>query len=231
MLTEAELSALGLSLRIATTGVICALPVALSAAHVLARTRFWGRPLLDAALHLPLILPPVVVGYLLLIIFSPSAPVGAWLADSLGISFIFSWTGAALAAGVVSFPFQLRAIRQGFEAMDMGQIQAARSLGAGRLDRFFSISLPALAPGLVAGLITAFAAALGEFGAIITFVSNIPGETRTLPLAIHTALQSPGGEAVAARLSLLAIAVAFLGLLAADQLSLRLRRLREGPDV
>ncbi|MEX2408383.1 MAG: molybdate ABC transporter permease subunit, partial [Rhodovibrionaceae bacterium] len=183
MLSPAELEALLLSLKIALVAVAFALPFALGAALLLARYDFPGKALIDGLVHLPLILPPVVMGYLLLISLGTKAPLGAWLNETLGIRFIFDWKGAALAAAIVTFPFQVRAIRLAMEAIDRGLSEAAETLGAGPLDRFVNITLPLALPGVLAGAITAFAASLGEFGAIITFVSNIPGETRTLPLA------------------------------------------------
>ncbi|XKE90549.1 molybdate ABC transporter permease subunit [Thalassospira australica] len=215
-LTPAEIEALLLSLRISGVAVICALPFAILAAVLLAQARFPGRILLDALVHLPLILPPVVMGYLLLISFGTRAPLGAWLLETFDIRLIFSWTGAALAAGIVSFPFQVRAIRLALENIDPGLYHAAETLGAGPVDRFFSLTLPLALPGIIAGAITAFAASLGEFGAIITFVSNVPGETRTLPLAIYTAIQTPGGELAAARLAAISIGLALIGLLLSE---------------
>lgn len=224
-LTQAEVQALILSLKIASVAVIMALPLAVLLAWLLVRGRFPGRVLLDALVHLPLVLPPVVIGYLLLISLGTRAPLGAWLAETFNIRFVFSWTGAALAAAVVTFPFQVRAIRLSLEAIDPGLDEAARTLGAGAWDRFFNLTLPLAAPGIIAGAITAFAASLGEFGAIITFVSNIPGETRTLPLAIYTAIQSPGGEVAAARLALLSISLAMVGLVGAELAARRVRHL------
>ncbi len=174
-------------------------------------------------LHLPLVLPPVALGYLLLVIFGTRAPVGAWLLDHFGIRFVFSWTGAALASGLITFPFQVRAIRSAVESIDPGLRAAAETLGAGWMDRLVNLTLPLALPGIVAGAITAFAASLGEFGAIITFVSNIPGETRTLPLAIYAALQAPGGEIEAARLSALSIILALVGLTLAEFVGRRSR--------
>jgi len=226
MLSDAELEALLLSLRVAGVAVAATLPVALAVALLLARCRFPGKLLVDGLVHLPLILPPVVMGYLLLITLGTKAPLGGWLYETFGIRLVFSWTGAALAAGIVTFPFQVRAIRLAIEAIDPGLAQAAETLGAGPLDRFFSLTLPLALPGIVAGAITAFAAALGEFGAIITFVSNIPGETRTLPLAIYTAIQSPGGEVAAARLAALSIALALAGLALAELAARRVRGLQ-----
>ena len=223
-LTPAEIDALLLSLRISGVAVACALPIAVLTATALALGRFPGRFILDAIVHLPLILPPVVLGYLLLIGFGTRAPLGAWLYETFDIRFVFSWTGAALASAIVSFPFQVRAIRLSLENINHGLYQAAESLGAGPIDRFFSLTLPLAWPGIIAGAITAFAASLGEFGAIITFVSNVPGETRTLPLAIYTAIQTPGGELAAARLAALSIGLAFVGLMLSE---LALRRIRK----
>ncbi len=223
-LTAAEMQALFLSLKVSLVAVIGALPFALGTSVLLTR-QFPGHSVLNALVHLPLVLPPVVMGYLLLVTFGLNAPLGAWLDQTFGIRFMFSWTGAALAAGIITFPFQVRAIRLSMEAIDPGLTEAAETLGAGPLDRFVSITLPLAGPGILAGAITAFAASLGEFGAIITFVSNIPGETRTLPLAIYTAIQTPGGEASAARLVLLAIALAFAGLILSELAAVRLKRL------
>lgn len=228
MLTAAEVDALLLSLRIAAVAVLGALPFAAIMALALARGRFWGKTLLDGLAHLPLVLPPVVVGYLLLVALGTRAPLGAWLEETFGWRFVFDWTGAALAAGIVTFPLQVRAIRLALEAADPGLAAAAASLGAGPLDRLWSITLPLALPGFAAGAMTAYAAALGEFGAVITFVSNIPGETRTLPLAIYTALQSPGGEAAAARLAGLSIALALGGLVLSELAARRLRRVVHG---
>lgn len=222
-ITEAEIEALLLSLKISAVAISCALPLAIATAALLSRTQFPGKAILDGLVHLPLILPPVVMGYLLLVTFGTRAPLGAWLNDSFGIRFLFSWTGAALAAGIVTFPFQVRAIRLAMDTIDPGLIDAAKTLGAGPLDRFISITLPLALPGIIAGAITAFAASLGEFGAIITFVSNIPGETRTLPLAIYSALQTPGGEEAASRLVILAIILAFTGLVLSEAASRRIR--------
>lgn len=224
-MTDVEVEALLLSLRIALVAVAGAMPFAVGIAWLLARTRFPGRVLLDGLVHLPLVLPPVVMGYLLLVSLGTKAPLGGWLLDNFGIRLVFSWTGAALAAAIVSFPFQVRAIRLAMEAIDPGLDAAARTLGAGPIDRFCSITLPLALPGIIAGGITAFAASLGEFGAIITFVSNIPGETRTLPLAIYTAIQSPGGEAAAARLAGLAILLALAGLILSEMAARRVRSL------
>jgi molybdate transport system permease protein len=222
-LTEAEWQALALSLRVALVAVVADLPIAFLAALVLARCRFRGKALFDGLIHLPLVLPPVALGYLLLISLGTRAPLGAWLLDTFGIRFVFSWTGAALASAILTLPFQVRAIRLSLESQDAGLAQAAETLGAGAFDRLLNLHLPLAAPGILAGMITAFAACLGEFGAIITFVSNIPGETRTLPLAIYTAIQTPGGEAAAARLAALSILLALAGLVLADAVARRFR--------
>jgi molybdate transport system permease protein len=222
-LTAAELEALGLSLRVALVAVLSMLPLAFLAALLLARCQFRGKALVDGLIHLPLVLPPVALGYLLLVSLGTRAPLGAWLLENFGIRFVFSWTGAALASAILTFPFQVRAIRLSLEAQDRGLAEAAETLGAGPLDRLFSLYLPLAVPGILGGAVTAFAACLGEFGAIITFVSNIPGETRTIPLAIYTAIQTPGGEAAAARLAALSIALALGGLVLADMLARRAR--------
>jgi molybdate transport system permease protein len=224
VLEAAEREALLLSLKVAAVAVTAALPLAVAAARLLARRDLPGRVFLDGLVHLPLVLPPVVIGYLLLLAFGTRAPLGAWLEATFGLRFVFHWTGAALAAAVVTFPFQVRAIRLAMEAIDPGLEEAAETLGAGPGERFLRITLPLALPGVLAGAVTAFAASLGEFGAIITFVSNVPGETRTLPLAIYTAIQTPGGEALAARLAALSIALALGGLVAAELAARRLRR-------
>ncbi len=220
-LSPAETEALLLSFRIAGVAVAGALPLAFLLALLLARARFPGKFLLDGLVHLPLVLPPVALGFLLLALLGTRAGLGAFLAAHFGITFVFRWTGAALASAILTLPFQVRAIRLVLEAQGEGLGAAAASLGAGPLDRLLSITLPLAAPGILAGAITAFAAALGEFGAIITFVSNIPGETRTLPLAIYSALQTPGGEAEAMRLASLSIGLALVFMLAAQGVTRR----------
>lgn len=224
-LTEAEIEALFLSFRVAAVAVLIALPFAFAAALLLARGRFRGKSLAEGLVHLPLVLPPVAMGYLLLISFGTTAPLGAWLFETFGWRFVFSWTGAVLASAILTFPFQVRAIRLSLEGEDPRLSEAAETLGAGFWDRLVSLHLPLALPGVLAGLVTAFAACLGEFGAIITFAANIPGETRTLPLAIYTALQTPGGEAAAARLSALSIALALAGLVLAEKLAARARHM------
>ncbi len=222
-LTPAESEALFLSLRISFVAVFGALPVAFAAALLLARTRFPGKTLVDGLIHVPLVLPPVAIGFLLLMALGTRGALGGWLLHSLGIRFVFSWTGAALASAIITFPFQVRAIRLSLEAIDRGLSQAAQTLGAGWWDRLFNVTLPLALPGIAAGVITAFAASLDEFGAIITFVSTIPGETRTLPLAIYTALQAPGGEEQAMRLSLLSILLALIFMTLAEIVQRRAR--------
>jgi len=226
LLTPDESEALLLSLRVASVAVACALPFAFATALLLARTRFTGKTLVDGIVHLPLVLPPVAVGYLLLVTFGTRAGLGAFLLHEFGIRFVFSWTGAALAAGIITFPFQVRAIRLSLESADRGLSEAAATLGARPLDRLFNVTLPLALPGVIAGAITAFAASLGEFGAIITFVSNIPGETRTLPLAIYTALETPGGETEAARLSALSIVLALVFMTLAEFAARKAREAR-----
>jgi molybdate transport system permease protein len=224
VLSPAETEALTLSLSVAARSVAFNLPFAVLVAWLLARTRFAGRTVFDAFVHLPLVLPPVVVGYLLLLLFGVRGPIGAWLYENFGIQLAFSSAGAALATAVMSFPLVVRSIRLSLDALDRGLEDAARTLGAGPVDRFFSITLPLIAPGILAGAVIAFSAGLGEFGAVITFAANIPGETRTLPLALYTALQTPDGDALAARLALLSFSLGLAGLLIADFLSRRLRR-------
>ena len=223
LLSPAEIEALLLSFKIASVAVLAAMPFAFACALLLARRRFPGKTLLDVLVHLPLVLPPVAFGYLLLVTLGTKAPLGSWLLENFGIRFVFSWTGAALASAILTFPFQVRAIRLALEGQDVGLSRAAEILGAGSFDRLLTVHLPLAVPGILAGAITAFAACLGEFGAIITFVSNIPGETRTLPLAIYTAIQTPGGEEAAARLAALSIALALLGLVLAEFAARRAR--------
>jgi molybdate transport system permease protein len=223
--SSAELEALRLSLEVATRSVAFSLPLAVLVAWILTRARFPGRTLLDAFVHLPLVLPPVAVGYVLLLLLGAHAPLGAWLHAHFGIELPFTTAGAALATAVMTFPLMVRAIRLSLENVDRGLEAAARTLGARPLDRFFTITLPLMLPGILAGAVTAFAAGLGEFGAVITFAANIPGVTRTLPLALYTAMQSPDGDPLALRLALLSFALGLAGLLAAELLVRRVRRL------
>jgi molybdate transport system permease protein len=224
-MTAAELDAIRLSLSVALRSVLVSLPFAVFIAWLLTQRRFRGKLLLDVLVHLPLVLPPVVVGYLLLLLFGLRGPLGSWLYERFGVQLIFTTGGAALATAVMSFPLVVRAIRLSLEGIDRGLEDAARTLGAGPWDRFFTITLPLIVPGILAGSVIAFAAGLGEFGAVITFASNIPGETRTLPLALYTALQTPGGEALAARLAAVSIALGLLGLLAAELIARRMYRM------
>jgi molybdate transport system permease protein len=224
-LSPGETAALSLSLSVAARSVALSLPLAIPLAWALTRRRFVGHTLLDAFVHLPLVLPPVMVGYLLLLLFGSRGPIGGWLERSFGIELIFTRNGAALATAVMSFPLMVRAMRISLENVDRGLEEAACTLGAGAIDRFATITLPLMLPGVVAGAITAFSAALGEFGAVITFVSNIPGETRTLPLALYTALQTPGGDGAAARLALISFALGLTGLLVSEWFARRVRRM------
>jgi molybdate transport system permease protein len=223
MFTDTEIEALRLSLSVATRSMLCSLPVAIAVAWLLARGRFPGRTLLDALVHAPLVVPPVAVGYFLLLVFGLNGPIGGWLHRAFGIQLVFTTAGAALATAVMTFPLMVRVIRISLEGIDPGLEAAARTLGAGPWDRFFTVTLPLMTPGILAGAIIAFAAGLGEFGAIITFVSNIPGETRTLPLALYTALQSPDGDAIATRLALISFALGLAGLIAAEFVARRMR--------
>jgi molybdate transport system permease protein len=221
--------AVRLSLEVATRSVLLGLVPAVAVAVLLSRGRFRrfppGRFLLDALVHLPLVVPPVVVGWALLMLFGLRGPIGGPLHDWFGIRLVFTTEGAALATAVMSFPLIVRAVRLGLENVDPGLEAAARTLGAGRWDCFRSITLPLMAPGILAGAVTAFAAGLGEFGAVITFASNIPGETQTLPLAIYTATQTPGGEGLAARLAGVSLALAVAGLLLAELIARRMHLL------
>ncbi|MGO4405395.1 molybdate ABC transporter permease subunit [Bosea sp. RAF48] len=207
-----EWTAVRLSLIVASTAMVASLPLGLGVALLLARGRFWGKSLLDAIVHMPLILPPVVTGYLLLIGFGRRGPIGQFLYDWFGIVLSFRWTGAALACGVMGFPLMVRAIRLSIEAVDRKLEAAAGTLGASPIWVFFVVTLPLCLPGIIAGMILCFAKAMGEFGATITFVSNIPGETQTLPSAIYTFTQVPGGDAGAMRLTLISIAISVTAL-------------------
>ncbi|NUU65130.1 molybdate ABC transporter permease subunit [Enterobacteriaceae bacterium BIT-l23] len=224
ILSDPEWQALLLSLRVSFLAVLFSLPFGILFAWILVRCRFPGKALLDGIIHLPLVLPPVVVGYLLLVVMGRHGPVGSILWEWFGISFAFSWRGAALAAAVMSFPLMVRAIRLALEGVDMRLEQAARTLGAGRWRVFCTITLPLTLPGIIVGTVLAFARSLGEFGATITFVSNIPGETRTLPSAMYTLIQTPGGEGAAARLCIIAIVLALVSLLVSEWLARRSRQ-------
>ena len=219
MLSDYEVAALLLSLKVSSVAVLFSLPFGVVCAWILARCEFPGKSLFDSLIHLPLVLPPVVIGYILLISMGRQGSVGAVLYDWFGWSFSFSWRGAALAAAIVSFPLMVRAIRLSFESVDIRLEQAARTLGSNRLRVFFTISLPLTLPGIVSGMVLAFARSLGEFGSTITFVSNIPGETRTIPLAMYSFIQTPGAEHEAARLCVIAIIIAVLSLTASQWLA------------
>lgn len=220
-LTAEEWTAVQLSLRIAFFATLGSLPFGIAIAWLLARKSFWGKTLLDALVHLPLVLPPVVTGYLLLISFGRRGPVGAFLADAFGVVFSFRWTGAALACAVMGFPLLVRAARLSFEAVDPRLEQAAATLGANRLWTFAVVTLPLALPGVIAGAVLCFAKALGEFGATITFVSNIPGETQTISAAIYTYTQVPGGEGPALRLVIVAVILAVAALVISEWLARR----------
>ena len=220
-LSPDEWIAIRLSLRIALVATLGALPFGLAIAWLLARKSFWGKGLVDGLVHLPLVLPPVVTGYLLLVSFGRKGPIGSFLADTFGIVLSFRWTGAALACAVMGFPLLVRPIRLSLEAIDRRLEDAAATLGADRLWVFLTVTLPLAMPGLIAGLVLCFAKALGEFGATITFVSNIPGETQTISAAIYTFTQIPGGDAAAGRLVIVAIAIALVALVASEWLARR----------
>jgi len=222
--TQEELTAIRLSLRVGVWAMLGSLPIGLVIAMMLARGRFWGRSLLNVAVHLPLVMPPVVTGYLLLILFGRHGALGAFLADRLGIVFAFRWTGAALASGVMGFPLMVRSMRLSIDTVDRRLEDAAATLGASRIWVWLTVTLPLILPGIVAGMILSFARALGEFGATITFVSNIPGETQTLPTAIYTFLQVPGGELGALRLTLVSIAISVAALFASEAVAQRATR-------
>jgi molybdate transport system permease protein len=225
MPTPVEYEALWLSLKVATAATVFSLPIAMLAAWLLARRSFWGRSALDAVVHAPLVLPPVVVGYLLLIGLGSRGSIGTWLDQTLGIRLVFTTGGAVVAAAVMAFPLMVRAIRLSLDAVDSGLEWAARTLGATKFDAFMSITVPLMLPGIVSGCIVAFAASLGEFGATITFASNIEGETRTLPLAIYTAIQTPDGDRVALRLVMLSLLLAVGALALAEVADRRVRRM------
>jgi molybdate transport system permease protein len=220
-LTPDEWIAVAVSLKVAFWATAASLPLGIAAAYALARKRFPGRALLDGLIHLPLVLPPVVTGYLLLLAFGRRGTLGAMLDACCGVVFSFRWTGAAMAAAIMAFPLMVRAIRLSMEAIDPGLEQAAGTLGANRWWVFLTITVPLALPGIIAGMILAFAKALGEFGATITFVSAIPGETRTVPAAIYAYTQVPGGEAGAVRLSLVAVAIALVAVVASEILTRR----------
>lgn len=228
-LSEAEWLAILTSLQVALRALLFTLPPALFFGWLLARRRFPGRALLDALVHSPLVLPPVVVGYLLLLTLGVQGPIGRWLDNAFGLRLVFSTNGAAIAAGLVALPIMVRTIRLSLEAIDPRLELAARSLGAGALDRFLSVTLPLALPGVLAAAVLGFAMCLGEFGAVITFAANVPGETQTLALAIYGALQAPDGEAMAMRLALISLTIALLALLGAEWLGRRAGRWNARP--
>src|SRR5262245_42784993 len=230
-LTAEEWEVLRLSIKVALWSVAGSLPFALAAAYVLARASFPGKSLFDAAVHLPLVLPPVVIGYFLLLLLGRRGPIGSLLDEYFGITFAFRWTGAAMACAVMGFPLMVRAIRLSLEAVDEKLEAAARTLGAGRWRVLATVTLPLTLPGIITGTLLSFARSLGEFGATITFVSNIPGETRTLPLAIYTYTQVPDGDPHAMRLSLIAIAVSLGALLVSEVMARRATTATKGKDA
>lgn len=227
ILTDPEWQAVLLSLKVSLVAVIISLPFGVLVAWVLVRRQFAGKSLLDSLVHLPLVLPPVVIGYMLLVAMGQRGFIGSWLYKWFGLTFAFNWRGAVLAAAVMSFPLLVRAIRLALEGVDPRLEAAARTLGAGRWRVFFTITLPLITPGLIAGVVLAFARSLGEFGATITFVANIPGQTRTIPSAMYTLIQTPGGESSAARLCLVSVILALVSLLISEWLT-RLSRRRLG---
>jgi molybdate transport system permease protein len=223
-LSAEEWTAVRLSLLVATTAMAASLPFGIAIAYLLARGKFWGKALLDAAVHLPLILPPVVTGYLLLLSFGKRGPIGAFLNEHFGIVFAFRWTGAALACAIMGFPLMVRAMRLSIEAVDRKLEEAAGTLGANPAWVFVVVTLPLILPGVIAGMILSFAKSMGEFGATITFVSNIPGETQTLPSAIYTLTQVPGGDVGALRLTLVSVVISVAALLGSELLARRIKR-------
>ena len=225
-MTTAEIDALTLSLEVALRSVLFSLPLAIGAAWLLTRRRFVGRTLLDAFVHLPMVLPPVMIGYVLLLLFGVRGPLGSWLHQTFGIRLAFTTAGAALATAVMAFPLMVRAIRLALEHVDRGLEEAAATLGAAPVDRFLTVTLPLMAPGVLAGAVTAFVASLGEFGAVITFAGNVPGATRTLPIALYSALQAPDGGAAATRIALISFVLGVGGLFASELLARALRRRR-----
>jgi molybdate transport system permease protein len=227
-LSPEDWTAILLSLRVAAVATLVATPLGIAVAWLLARREFWGKAALDALVYLPLVLPPVVTGYLLLLTFGRKGLVGAWLADTLGIVFAFRWTGAALACGVMSFPLLVRPIRLSIEAVDRKLEQAASTLGAAPWRVFLTVTLPLALPGIVAGMVLGFAKAIGEFGATITFVSNIPGETQTISAAIYSLTQTPDGDTAALRLVIVSVAIAMAALIASEILARRATRRLHG---
>ena len=215
-ITPTEWTAILLSLKVATVATLVATPLGIALAYVLARRDFWGKSLLDALVHLPLVLPPVVTGYLLLLAFGRRGPIGEFLADNFGVVVAFRWTGVVLSCGVMSFPLLVRPIRLSIEAVDRRLEQAAETLGAAPWRVFFTVTLPLALPGVLAGMVLGFAKAIGEFGATITFVSNIPGETQTISSAIYSLIQTPDGDTAALRLVIVSAVIAVAALIGAE---------------
>lgn len=221
MLNSVEWGILALSLRVSLVAVLVTLPIAYGLAWILARTQFPGKVLLDALVHLPLVVPPVVTGWMLLLLLGQNGPLGRWLEDQFGVTVMFRWTGAAIAAGVMALPLMVRPMRQSIEAVDHRLEAAARTLGASRWRTFATIAFPLSLPGVLTGVMLGFARSIGEFGATITFVSNVPGETQTLPLAIYTTLQVPGGEVMVVRLAAISVALSVVALIASELVARR----------
>lgn len=226
-MSEFEIQALMLSLKVSLTAVAVSLPPGIALAWALSRLRFPGKTVIEGLIHLPLVVPPVAVGYLLLLLLGRNGILGSWLFETFGVRVAFTWQGAAIAAAVMGFPLMVRAIRLSLDAVDAELEQAARTLGAGRWRVFLTVTLPLTLPGVITGCVLGFARALGEFGATITFAANIPGETRTLPLALYTALQMPDGEAAAARLAVISIILALAALAVSEALGRMAQRHRE----
>ncbi|TCP92844.1 molybdate transport system permease protein [Sphingomonas sp. PP-CE-1A-559] len=224
MLDATEWGIVALSLKVGGVAMAATLPIAFALAWLLARVRFPGKVVVDAAIHLPLVVPPVVTGWLLLLAFGPNGPIGAWLQEWFGVTVLFRWTGAAIAAGVMALPLMVRAMRISIEAVDRRLENAARTLGAGPWRVFWTLTLPLSIPGVLAGAVLGFARSIGEFGATITFVSNVPGETQTLPLAIYSALQQPGADALVWRLSCVSVGLSLIALIASELLTRRAGR-------
>lgn len=223
LVTPIEVEALTLSLKVSFWAMACSLPLAVAVAWLLSRCNFAGKTLVDVIVHLPMVLPPVVVGYLLLLLLGNQGPLGRLLQSWFGVTVAFTWKGAAIASAVMAFPLVVRAIRLALDNVDRRLESAARTLGAGPLNVFFSVTLPLITPGILTGLVLGFARGLGEFGATITFVSNIPGETRTLPIALYSLIQVPGGEAAAFRLMVISIVIALIALAGSEFVARRLR--------
>jgi len=224
VLDATEWGIVALSLKVGGVAMAVTLPIAFALAWLLARVRFPGKVVVDAAIHLPLVVPPVVTGWLLLLAFGPNGPIGTWLQDWFGVTVLFRWTGAAIAAGVMALPLMVRAMRISIEAVDRRLENAARTLGAGPWRVFWTLTLPLSTPGVLAGAVLGFARSIGEFGATITFVSNVPGETQTLPLAIYSALQQPGADALVWRLSCVSVGLSLIALIASELLTRRAGR-------